>query len=768
MFIAVSPPPVTLSGAVDPVIESIVNLMPDYSAGRRLHTLYVNKTQSALPGNYSQMFGTGPAFRSVFFPNWQPDSLLSLVADTGLSPSWWSDFSVAVLCQAIAELGSDIRGQMLTDKINGDVSSFNADLRARSSRAYAKVLAAAYNPLTTLLQQVNPDTAKQQFHDSLLSNVLNRQLWYQAGMWTSPDWEMFNQYAKYIALGASDAEVDTLIDELAAAGLPIPATVNRQGWRTYAEELRDKPNIDLSDIRNECAGPIAQTTYIPTGNGMSASMPNGNCYEFTANSQPGTRYRRPPGGSCFTGDTQVLNEAGRAVPLREVKRGDTVLTRDGVSTVAYVARPLRSGRPLYRLTGGGSPVFTTTHPFLNAAPVKPLGFLPKVLAVEPEALAWQVPTLSEDGIGILETGSLVLCRGPGPRQDPVTVTVSGVEPVPEPGEDSHLYDLRLATRSGARQEFWAGDGERFFLVSPEYPILDEAGAAATTVVALMEGLVSSGGPDKSGWPSWINDGVSRFGPGIFHGALMQALATTSSFGAPEPPDSLDERIDRLYRGLADTTPETAAVMASLFDGLLASAGQWLASVVALGWRTCMLLGGETLALTVFDIALTPGNPVRADATIELAITARGRNSAQSIRMWDRRGRGNTRFHHYFDQLVHLDVTGTDRPEDLSFAVSMDGATVPTLFAHVPDSLGDAAHTFRSAQLRDSSGTVVGAIRFDTRRLGQDAASQELGNSGLWTEDAIEAYANALGVAMVEPTLSGLREIHRNRERSPQY
>ncbi|HEX9334940.1 MAG TPA: hypothetical protein VF892_03600, partial [Pseudonocardiaceae bacterium] len=751
MIIALSRPRIALAGAVDPVIEAIVNLMPDYSAGRRLHALYVNKTQSALPGNHSQLFGTGPSFRSVFFRDWQADPLLAMADDTGLNQSWWSDFAIAVLCQAIAEMGSNIRGQMLSDKINGDITSYNNTLRAQSSHAYAKVLAATYNPLIALLRQVNPSTAKRQFHDSLLSNVINRQLWYQTGQWTSPDWEMFNQYAKYLALGASDAEVDTLITELLAAGLPIPGSVNQQGWRSYAEELRDRPTVDVNDIRSLCSGPVTQTTYIQT-----SQIPNGNSYEFTANSQPGSRYRRPPGGSCFTGDTQVLDGTGRAVPLRGMKRGDTVLTRDGTARVAYVAQPLRADRPLYRLTGGG-PVFTGTHPFLNAAPPNPGNAAPKVLAVQPDVLAWDVPTLSEDGIGVLAAGSLVLSCGAGQAKRPVTVPVAGVAQVTRTEADTYLYDLRLVTDSGMRQEFWAGDGDTFYLVSPEYPVLGQAGAAAATVVAVMAGLLASGGPDKTGWPTWIIEQVNQIGPGIFHDALTQALVTTPSFGAPKPPGPIYDRIDRVYHDLGGATAETASVVASLFDGLLASVGQWLASVVALGWRMSLLPGGEVIAVTVFDIALTPDSTVPADATIRLDVTVTGRNSTNGTCLWDRRGRANTRFHHYFDQIVHLDAAGSDQPVDLSFTITTDGATIPILSAEVPGAVSDTAQALRSAPLRDPYGAEVGAIRFDTRRLGRDAASQELAVSGLWTDDAALAYANALGVGMVEPILSRLRQ-----------
>jgi len=753
--------PLTAAGgptAANPIIEAMVNLMPDYSTGRRLHDLYVNKVQSALPGNYSQLFGTGPAFRGIFFPSWGPDPLLGMAGNTGLNDPWWSGFSVAVLCQAIRELASHIRGQMVTDKINADVGSFNATLRAHSAAAYSSVLAATYEPFAALLRQVNRDTAKQQFHDSLLANVLNRQLWYQAGMWTSPEWEMFNQYAKYLALGATTAEVDTLIGELINAGLPVPAVVRQGAWQTYAEELRDKPDVDMNDIRNACAQGVTASTWLPNyGGGMPAQMPNGNCYEFTANSQPGSPYRQVPGGSCFTGDTHVLNGSGQPVALRQLSRGDTVLTRDGTGTIAYIGQPLRDDRPLYRLNNGG-PVFVATHPFLNAAQQSPGTTLPTLLSLQPGRLAWGVPTLSEDGIGHLQPGSKLLSRGPGQPVPPATVTVTEVTEVTPGPDDTYVYDIHLDPGDGSRQEFWAGRDQAFYLTTPEYPIIDQAGPSAVTVVALMEGLLASNGPDGQGWPSWITGVVDQFGTGVFHGALTDALAATPSFGAPPPSETLDTRIDRLYTGLSTAPPETGAVVASLFDGLLAALGQWMISLVALGWRTSTELGGDVYAVTVFDLALTPGNPLPADATIRLDVTVSGPTAAETASMWDLRGRPNTRFHRIFDQLVHVDLNADDRATDLTFAATIHGSSIPALSAHVPDAIGDSTHTLRSAVLRDAPGTQVGEIRFDTRRLGRAAASAELASSGLWTDQSAVAYANALGTAMAGPALSRLRAL----------
>jgi hypothetical protein len=764
MFLDVARPAITLAppasgpyaGEVDPVIEAMVNLMPDYSTGARLHALYLNRLQGALPGNYSQMFGDGPAFRGIFYPSWGQDPLTGLVGATGLDDGWWSGFSIAVLCQAIAEMASEIRGQMLTDDINNAVASYNNTLRERSSGVYSQVLAATYPPFTALLQQIDRSTAKQKFHDSLLANVLTRQLWYQAGMWTSPDWEIFNQFAKYLVLGASEGEVDTLIGELMQAGLPVPGNVQQGTWRSYAEELRDKPTLDVNDVRGACADGVNASTYMPSYGmgGMGSYLPNGNCFEFTANSQPGNGFRRPPGGSCFTGATQVLDGDGRAVALADLRRGDTVLTRHGPRAVAYAAQVLRAARPLHRLDAGG-PVFTGSHPFFNAATDSATP--PRLLALEPTALGLAVPTLTEHGIGRLETGSELFVRAPG--GGPTTsARVTSVDHVEATDADDFLYDVHLEPGSGERSEFWVGAGETFYLASPEFPVIEEAGAAAIAVVALMEGLLASRGPHGDGWPPWVVGVVHRFGAGVFLDALKGALSSTPSWGPPPPPAPLDQRIAELYQGLAPGTPETSAVVSTLFDGMLGALGQWLTSLVASGWRTTTLLGGDVVVLTVFDVALRPGNPVPPDALVRLDVTVRGRRTSAARPMWNRRERANTDFHHFYDQLVHLDLRADDRPTDLSFAAWIHGAPVPILFADCPGAVDDTVHALQTAVLRDTSGTIVGDIRFDTRRMGRDAAAAELAWSGTWTDDAARAYANALGQAMVEPVLWKLRQL----------
>jgi len=737
----------TLAGSVDPTIDAMVNLMPDFTAGQALHNLYVNKAMSALPGRYSQMIGSGPTFLSIFYPGWSPDSLLGAVGtDTGLNDDWWREFSVALLCQTFAAVGSRLLKQLKVGDINRDVTAWNDVLRGRSARLYARVLAERYTPFADLLKKVDRAAAKPRFRQALIDNIINRQLWYASGLWTSPDWEIFNQYAKYIALGASDQEVDALADDLERGGLPMPAEVKRATWRSYAEEFRLKPRVDSDDLRAMATPGILKTTYSPSPHGMSAGLPEGNCYEFTANSQPGSRYRESPSSCCFTGDTQVLDDQLRPVPLSRVRPGDRVATRDGVGTVAFVARPLRDGRPLHRL-GQDGPTFTATHPFLNAAATAADGQQPALLALAPQQLGWMVPTLASGGVALLDDKALVYRRAPHAAAQAVAPPPAIIRD--DAPDEANLYDLNLVTDTGGAQSYWAGSGDSFYLVAPEFPIIDAAAQWAPAVVSLMEGLNRRGLPQarSADWLRRLTATLQTYGLAVFQGGLVAALASN----VPTPPtEPLESRVNRLFEAMAHKDLAENAGFAILFDAFLATTAPWIASSVALGWRDFSALSGDLLAVTVFDMSLSPETPLPPDRLVKLDV--RFGADAPVAEMWDRPGRANTRFHHYFDQLLHYDLLQSGGPEELLFSASVDGAPIPSLFARVPISLRDAPYGFRSAPLLDASGRLIGTLNFDYRRLSPQIAGREMAARALWTNDAATAFANGLGAAMVDRVL----------------
>jgi hypothetical protein len=107
-------------------------------------------------------------------------------------------------------------------------------------------------PLAALLAALKAEGAAAEgtsmFREAMLRNVKVRMLWYAEGWWTNPDWELFNDYAKYMALGARAAEVDELIEEMVKVGLPEVAGVEKSNWRQYTQYLQGQPAFDHSSI----------------------------------------------------------------------------------------------------------------------------------------------------------------------------------------------------------------------------------------------------------------------------------------------------------------------------------------------------------------------------------------------------------------------------------------------------------------------------------------------------------------------------------------
>ena len=745
----------SLLGAADPVVEEMAKLTPDFSTGNKLHDLYVNKIMSALPGNYSQLFGTGPSFQSIFFPGWQPDSLLPLVTQfTGLDEEWWRQMSIRSLCECMYEVTSSIRKQLRIDNIRADLATNNNEIGNSSAALYSRVLADRFPPFTSLLKKVDPVVARPAYREVLIKNVQTKQLWYGSALWTSPDWEMFNHYAKYMALGASPSDVDALIQELLNAGLPIPDVVRVTRWRNYREEFRERPKLEWNDFSGQARGPIQQTRYINVGRSVSA-LPEGNCYEFTARSQPGTGYRQLPSGCCFSGDTEVLCSDKTTRRLDSLRPGERILTRNGSAAVTLVPTPARAGRPLYRVDGAG-PAFTGTHPFLNEA-FQGDSSLPQILCHSPQQLRWGVPTLGERGVGSLTAGSRLYARDSFGNSLPPHI-VSSVETI-DPHTSDYVYDINVLPEDGNASEFWVGKDQIFFLSMPEFPLIANAGAATFTYLALVEGILRDGSQlfahRNIEWLREFLGVMDQYGAAICRDAAQTALNAVVSPISSENIRPVVPRLEAIYEALRTSDQVSSAAFAALLDLLLLTTGDWMQSTIALGWRNLQAPIGNILAITLSDLQMSPSSPISAQHLIKLKVSAGSIGSADSQNIWNRTREASTRFYAYFDQIVYFEVEGLGPTPEVCFAASLNNSELAALSGGIPISPGEGLHSLYSAPIRDSQGETAGFLNFDIRLLTRGAAEAELEASALWLDSLAETYADQLGKAMVAPLLSNL-------------
>ncbi|KML43838.1 hypothetical protein VL15_37110 [Burkholderia cepacia] len=454
--------------------------------GSRARAIYVNRIQGATPGNYSQLFGTGRSFRSIFFSNYAPDAeagnLASLV---GFSDDFWRQFSVAALCQQMYAVTSSLRRQLLIDDIDRDIAAWNASLRAHGAHWYAYVAAVTDGVIKSALAPfsrtaVDMAAARTDYIRGLTSDAwINMKRTQDAtGNWPDRDWELFHHWIKLVALGARDAEIDSTISTVVSKGLPVPQQLmagNWLGWSNWM--LQNLGGADLSDATGAMLKEVCNTY---PGSQWPSCMREANSYEFTANSQPGSRYRHVPGGSCFAPGSMVVLADGTLKAIESIRSGDEVRTPRGKRSVVLRAAPMRSDRPLFRFAGVDF-AFTSGHPFLIHA--SKAGSNGEYAAVNPEHLAASIPGFNQFGIRRLGADGApdLICHAPEGEAALRPVQPRDIEPAPLEGVET-LYDLVLEPDGDDRSEYFIGDRTTQLLVSSELPRF--LSAPATTAVML--------------------------------------------------------------------------------------------------------------------------------------------------------------------------------------------------------------------------------------------------------------------------------------------
>lgn len=455
----------------DPIRKLIVEI-PDFTAnpvGKKARQAMVNKVKGSTPGRHTQNFGRSePTFVSIFFPNYSSAQYENDVAShTGLNDGWWSNFSVSVLCQSMYWQTSDLRQQLLHDKINNAVNNNNNTLRGKAISFYSHVLRSDF-----LKYGGDMDKARKAYIDQICTKtwVTFKMKQYNDGTWANADWEEFHHWTKLSALGATDDEITSVINRLRHLGLRIFPDVDVGTWRNYmAWYSPDK--IDHLDIDSDARPGETHEVYLPSPIGMGSWMKEENSFEFTADGQPGSGYRSSPSsGSCFTATTMVLLPDSSVKEICKIKVGDKVQTPSGPRKVLLVSTPMRSGRTLYSFNKASGFKFTASHPFINGKHFS--SYDPLYLSISPLNLIRSVPRIAYDGVEKLELGSSLLSYHSGSGQP---FLVESIEEYPCCGPSGEmLYDLILEPDISGRFQYIVGTDQSLFVVTSEVPPFNDA------------------------------------------------------------------------------------------------------------------------------------------------------------------------------------------------------------------------------------------------------------------------------------------------------
>ncbi|MBS2962390.1 hypothetical protein KGA66_04990 [Actinocrinis puniceicyclus] len=739
-------------------VEVLAAALPgtaDNPLGRATRGVLATHLKRCTPGHYSQMFGTGPAFRDIFFGGVQPNPHEgAIVTLTGLDDAFFASVSVAALCQQMGQCTSRLRPQITMGPIANDLNAWNSRLMTGSYRLYAYMAGVTDGPIRSALSAFPDPAAKQTAKDHYLAG-LTSESWVTAKkvqeasqQWPDRDWELFHHWIKLTALGADPAEIDRAIQTIITMGLGIPAAYGPARWREQSPWFG--PGLGASDAA-DAVGAILETRCHAYPGGGYSCMAEDNSFEFTANTQPGTRYRQLPSSSCFVAGTRVVTADGSLRPIEGIVPGELVATAHGPKRVLLRAETRRDGRTLQRFAGAGF-AFSATHPFV-AAPQQPgRGYY---AAADPAGLARAVPMLAPFGIRALVAGETELVRHT--PEGAVAWPVPGVEPAPDIRPEL-LYDLVVDIGEDGRSEYFAGDERTQVLVSSEMPRFGAAPDAAWVLMRILEQvtpvILEALAPvaDKS-FADLVNVGLTSLSRTLMPAVgpdLHRHPAQSPDAGAVEPVSPL-----QAARALAGALarPEGGADRRAtvVFEQFVAVFAPQIQAALAMGWRSFDLAADDVanlLTVDLYDIELFQPAAPDAPASVDLALA---RDAVSYTRRIPVTGRPSSWYltsdgPAYFPEwsrpeaeascwsLARPAVSGPallpppwppTPPERLLWELQIHLAPWSAASAKLPLPAG-IAHGYEDfvAPLLDPDGNVVGCARGDTRLLTSEAFAAE--------------------------------------------
>ena len=454
-------------------LNDTVAFCPEFTNpyGKVARNAIVSKLKMSTPGRHTEPYNlTGDLFVDIFFPNHKAATYANNVSQvlTSLSDSWWSDFSIVVLCQSMYYQTSDLRSQLLIDTINSTVDDNNNKFQSKAFDWYVYVFG----------QQVRGYTKSSAMCKDYLS-VLNSSNWielhkakYSQGQWVNPEWKIFHHCVKLTNLGSTVNEINSWLTTCEQNGLYIPDTVGVNKWKSYLVWLNPQ-KLNHEDIDQEAKNGELEEEYT----GGTIPMAEENSFEFTADGQPGSQYRSTGGGCCFTKDTKILMHDNSLKNISEIQIDDFVKTRSGNSRVLFIAKTPKRDRTLYSI--GEFPFrFTDTQPFVSLQNEKE-SKKPYYVAMRPDRLQMFCPTLGWEGISKLTVES-VLINGVSMKPQKVH---SIKTQQPDRDTSDILYDLIVTPDSEGRFEYFAGyEGCQLLVVSE---ISNLQGATDSTLESML-------------------------------------------------------------------------------------------------------------------------------------------------------------------------------------------------------------------------------------------------------------------------------------------
>jgi len=736
----------------------------------------INRLKGAVPGEHSQAWPkpSGPSFRKIFFPNYSQINYEDQVSNiTNLDNNWWSDFSVATLCQTMYYVTSNLRSQLVLSKIDEVVNEKNNSLWAIAYKWYGYILSQVHLPYQEAIKQA-PDLNQlaTTYANHLDSDpwVLAKTTQYNQGNWQNQEWELFNHWIILLQLGQSIEEIDKLINRLKIRGLPIHSSVDAGQWINYVDWPGWRAWINCEAMRADASNGILERvcTYY-SGSYYPSCMDEENSFEFTAGSQPGEKYRSVPSGSCFTSQTKVLMADGHIKAIAEVKVGEKVRTPKGTATVNIVATPPRAGRKLVCINNLNFG-FTETHPWMTYSAMAHQQS-PLFAVAQPIALMESVPYFSTWGITHLTANNLELAgfsveKGLNPTK------IENLADYLITEQENILYDLIVEMDEDGVSEYIIGDGNHFFIVSSEVPRIKTAPLASFVMTTIL----------MNSWRTLqkiiISSSEEQYPKALFHNLYVTSSnlmahsletiqkkdrqATNLNMALLNSPKAA---LKDLTQSFMDSSGQNGLqynqAMGYTFEILIRLFGEEIKGAIALGWRRFANLSednAQILAISVHHLDLFGTEAIPQNETLKVSLTLKQGNNTKTQELAHNSRESVDSYYYTFNDVLYFDYGSSHRSETmiptaiLEIGFTTDSQKIPLAFAgkiHLPRTL-QGGYRKLSVAILNPSQNMVGRLFLDLRLLTSEIMNEELSAKETWTINDSQNLAQ--GMAAIAPTL----------------
>lgn len=257
-------------------VKTIILARPDYRmAVEKARDYCLDLAIRALPG----------AVRDSLFASYQPKGYVydfiqsrADVPDYGGMPyllpgalrgsdeSWWREYCIGLVAHAILSGTKETAKRLSREK----VEKFLKEREQQMDQFMYLVYAESYvNNIDNTLKYAWRDAqrmvreAAQQYCEILKSSATMHEVWAASGMWADIPQELYHHYIKLTSLYLPPAQIDALIRDLKAKGLPVPAALDAGIWYQYAGMRDNRPWLAADELLPLCRNALNDSRILP-------------------------------------------------------------------------------------------------------------------------------------------------------------------------------------------------------------------------------------------------------------------------------------------------------------------------------------------------------------------------------------------------------------------------------------------------------------------------------------------------------------------------